>query len=70
MALVMGATIAQIMIGFIRKIHGSVRANLAIVAGFVATFAGAPWLVRSQEGGRSCLHGGDDPASLGRDHDQ
>jgi len=49
MALVMGATMAIIMLGFMLKMYKSRVANLAIVGGSIAVFAGALWLVRSQE---------------------
>jgi len=48
-AVVMGATMALIMIGFIGGMSPSRRVNLGIVAGSVVAFAGALWLVRSQE---------------------
>jgi len=49
MALVMGATMAVIMLGFMWHMYKNTPANIAIVAGCVAVFAGALWLVRSQE---------------------
>jgi hypothetical protein len=49
MALVMGATMAIIMIGFMWGMYQNPRANIAIVVGSVAVFAVAIWLVRSQE---------------------
>lgn len=49
MALFMGAVMAIIMLGFMWSMYTSPRANLAIVLGSVAAFAGALWLVRSQE---------------------
>ena len=49
MAAVMGATMALIMIGFMWGLYRNRRANLAIVVGAIAVFAGALWLVRSQE---------------------
>jgi uncharacterized protein (DUF305 family) len=49
MALVMGATMAFIMLAFMLKMHDNKRANIAIFAGSVVVFAGALWLVRSQE---------------------
>jgi uncharacterized protein (DUF305 family) len=49
MALVMGATMAVIMLGFMRKMYPSRRANVGIVAGSAVVFAVALWLVRSQE---------------------
>ena len=49
MALVMGATMAAIMIGFMWKMYENRRLNIAILAGSVLVFAGALWLVRSQQ---------------------
>ena len=49
MAIVMGATMAIIMIAFMWSMYKNVRANMAIVAGSVVMFALALWLVRSQE---------------------
>jgi uncharacterized protein (DUF305 family) len=49
MALVMGATMAAIMLAFMLKMHTNRRANIAIFAGSVIVFAGALWLVRSQQ---------------------
>lgn len=49
MALVMGASMAVIMLGFMWGMYRDRRLNLAILAGAVAVFAGALWLVRSQQ---------------------
>jgi Na+/proline symporter len=49
MAVVMGAVMAAIMLGFMWSMYGSRRANLAILAGSAIAFAVALWLVRSQE---------------------
>ena len=49
MALLMGATMAIVMIGFMWSMYRNRTANLAIVAGAVLVFAGALWAVRSQE---------------------
>lgn len=49
MALVMGAVMAAIMIGFMWGMYRNTRANVAIVAAAVLVFAGSLWLVRSQE---------------------
>jgi uncharacterized protein (DUF305 family) len=49
MAAVMGATMALIMIGFMWGMYKNHRANIGIAVGSVAVFAGALWLVRSQE---------------------
>ena len=49
MALVMGATMAGIMLLFMLKMYPDRRINLAILAGSVVVFAGALTLVRSQQ---------------------
>ena len=49
MAIVMGAVMAIIMLGFMWGMYPNRRANLGIVAASIAVFAGALWLVRSQE---------------------
>ena len=49
MALVMGATMAVIMLGFMWGMYKNRVVNLGILAGSVAVFAVALWLVRSQE---------------------
>jgi len=49
MAVVMGATMAIIMLGFMWGMYKNMRANIGIVAGAVVVFAVALWLVRSQE---------------------
>ncbi|CDX41721.1 conserved membrane hypothetical protein [Mesorhizobium sp. ORS 3359] len=49
MAILMGGTMALIMIGFMWEMYKSITANLAIVVAAIAVFAGALWLVRSQE---------------------
>ena len=49
MALVMGATMAVIMLLFMLDMYKNWRVNAAILAGSVIVFAGALWLVRSQE---------------------
>jgi hypothetical protein len=49
MALLMGAVMAFIMIGFMWGMYSDRRANIGIVAGALAVFAGTLWLVRSQE---------------------
>ncbi len=49
MALLMGAVMALIMIGFMWGMYKNRKANLGIVVGAIAVFAGALWLVRSQE---------------------
>ncbi|WP_198162018.1 DUF305 domain-containing protein [Sphingomonas sp. TDK1] len=49
MALLMGAVMAIIMLGFMWGMYPNRRANIGIVAGAAAVFAGPLWLVRSQE---------------------
>jgi len=49
MALVMGAAMAAIMIGFMWGMYKNQRANIGIVIGAAIVFAGALWLVRSQQ---------------------
>lgn len=49
MALLMGAAMALIMIGFMWRMYKNRRANWAIVATALVVFAGSLWLVRSQE---------------------
>ena len=49
MALVIGATMSIIMLGFMWSMYKNKRANAVILAGSVIVFAGALWLVRSQE---------------------
>ncbi|MBW0151499.1 MAG: DUF305 domain-containing protein [Phenylobacterium sp.] len=50
MALVMGATMAVIMLLFMLSMYPNKALNLAILAGSVVVFAGALWMVRSQTG--------------------
>ncbi len=49
MAFVMGAAMAVVMLGFMLSMYRNKIANAAIVAASVIVFAGALWLVRSQE---------------------
>lgn len=49
MALLMGATMAVIMLGFMWNMYANRRANVAIVIGSVVVFAISLYLVRSQE---------------------
>ncbi len=49
MALVMGATMAVVMLGFMLGMYTDRRVNLGIVIGSAVVFAVALWLVRSQE---------------------
>ncbi|RZI70455.1 MAG: DUF305 domain-containing protein [Pseudomonas sp.] len=48
MALVMGATMAVIMLAFMLDMYANRAANAAILIGSVVVFAAALWLVRSQ----------------------
>ncbi|MCF3595058.1 DUF305 domain-containing protein [Rhodobacteraceae bacterium LMO-12] len=48
MALLMGATMAVIMLGFMLSMYSSKSINAAIFAGAVVAFAASLWLVRSQ----------------------
>ncbi len=48
MALVMGATMAVVMLGFMLKMYPNRRLNVGILAGSAVVFAVALWLVRSQ----------------------
>ena len=49
MALVMGATMAVIMLGYMLNMYSNRRVNIGIFVGSVVVFALALWLVRSQE---------------------
>lgn len=49
MAFVMGAVMAVIMLAFMWSMYENKRVNAAIIAASVVIFAGALWLVRSQE---------------------
>jgi len=49
MALVMGATMAVIMLAFMLKMYGNRAVNIGIFVGSIVLFCGAVWLVRSQE---------------------
>ncbi len=48
MAFLMGATMAVIMLAFMRNMYTNRKANFAIFAGSIAVFVVALWLVRSQ----------------------
>ncbi len=48
MALIMGAVMAIVMLGFMLSMYTNKTLNMAIFAGSVVVFAGALWLVRSQ----------------------
>lgn len=49
MALLMGAAMAIVMLGFMWSMYANRRANVAILVASAVVFAGALWLVRSQE---------------------
>lgn len=49
MALLMGAVMAIVMLGFMWTMYENKRANVAILIASVAVFAISLWLVRSQE---------------------
>jgi len=49
MALIMGAAMAVVMLLFMRGMYKNTRANIAVLLGAAAVFAGALYLVRSQE---------------------
>ncbi len=48
MALLMGAAMAVVMMGFMYRMYESAAMNAAVLLGGVVVFAGALWLVRSQ----------------------
>jgi hypothetical protein len=48
MALLMGAVMTVVMLGFMLKMYANRRANLVIAAAAVIVFAGSLWLIRSQ----------------------
>ena len=48
MALVMGASMAIVMLTFMLTMYKNTKANIAIYLGAIVVFAGALWLVRSQ----------------------
>lgn len=49
MALVMGAAMALIMLGYMLKMYTNRTVNVAILVGSLLVFAGALWLVRGQQ---------------------
>lgn len=49
MAVFMGAVMAVVMLAFMLNMYTSTKANIAIAMASVVLFAGALWLVRSQE---------------------
>lgn len=48
MALLMGAVMAAVMLGFMWKKYSNPRANVAILVAAAMVFSGSLWLVRSQ----------------------
>ena len=48
MAVIMGASMAVVMLLFMLHMYDERRTNLAVIVAAVAVFAGALWLVRSQ----------------------
>ncbi len=48
MALVMGATMAVVMLGFMLKMYDNRKANIGIFVGSAVVFAASLWFVRSQ----------------------
>ncbi len=48
MALLMGATMAVVMLGFMLKMYDNRKANIGIFVGSAVVFAVSLWLVRSQ----------------------
>jgi uncharacterized protein (DUF305 family) len=49
MALLMGAAMAVIMMGFMWAMYKNARLNAAVIAGGIIVFGASLWLVRSQE---------------------
>jgi hypothetical protein len=49
MAVVMGATMAAVMLAFMWSMYSNTSVNAGIIAASAIIFAGALWLVRSQE---------------------
>ncbi|WDR06488.1 DUF305 domain-containing protein [Devosia rhodophyticola] len=49
MALLMGATMAVIMLAFMLSMYKNKKANIAILVGAIVVFGASLWLVRSQE---------------------
>src|SRR3954469_10920656 len=49
MALLMGATMAVVMLSFMWSMYESRTANVAILIASIAVFASSLWLVRSQQ---------------------
>ncbi len=48
MAVLMGATMAFVMLGFMLSMYSSKKANIAIFSGAILVFGASLWLVRSQ----------------------
>lgn len=49
MTLMMGASMAVVMLLFMLKMYDNAKANIAIIAGAAVVFGASTWLVRSQE---------------------
>lgn len=49
MALLMGATMVFIMLGYMLNMYTNRRLNIAILVGAIVVFGGSLWLVRSQQ---------------------
>lgn len=49
MALIMGSTMAIVMLLFMLKMYENTKVNLSVLLGSVVVFAVSLWLVRSQE---------------------
>lgn len=49
MAIVMGATMAVVMLAFMLDMYSKKGVNMAILVGSIVVFSGALWLVRSQQ---------------------
>ena len=71
MALVMGATMAIIMLAYMMGMYKNQRVNIGIIGGSLAVFAMALWLVRKpSDGRRRVVHASHDSSSLHRDPDE
>ncbi len=53
MALIMGATMAIVMLSFMLHMYSNVTVNIIIYLVSIVIFAGSLWLVRSQKIGRA-----------------
>jgi FtsH-binding integral membrane protein len=70
MAVLMGATMAIVMLAFMFSMYPSRKVNAAILAGAAVIFGGGA-LAGPKPGdrGRHVVHAGDDPAPFDRHHD-